>query len=303
MFERLKLGVLRLMFNAVVALKWAGKLPKGVAVQDHVIPVIDGRIKLRSYAPEAGQGPRPLMVFFHGGGWVGGNIGTHDALCRDLCLRSGYVIVSVDYRLAPEHPFPAAPKDCLTAMAWARDNAASLNADANRLVVAGDSAGGNLAAIVAIQARARHPGLVKGQVLIYPVTEHYSVGFPSYVEFGGKEQKLSLETMSMLWDTYLRGNAVLKAGEFTHELLNPLGAKDLRDLPPAFVVLAGSDLLKDEGLAYAKRMQESGVKVEHKTYPGQPHGFYGVEGPTPVYGEAAGDVAAWLKQLSGAGHV
>jgi acetyl esterase len=297
MFERLKIGFLRWLFTWLVPIKWRGQLAKGVRSQDVHIAVAGGQIGARVYTPESAAGPLPVILFFHGGGWVGGNVRTHDPLCRDLCVRSRHLVVSVDYRLAPEHPFPTAPQDCLSALDWLKAKGDSLGADLERLIVAGDSAGGNLAAIIAIQARERHPGLIKGQVLIYPVTDHYLADTASAREYADAPG-LNRKTLAWLWALYLRGSVLEKATPVEHELLTPLRVKNLRELPPALVLLAECDPLRDEGLAYAEQLRQQGVAVQHSVYPGLRHGFFGVEGRTPGHEAAMAEITSWLAARS-----
>ncbi|HVT37271.1 MAG TPA: alpha/beta hydrolase [Nevskiaceae bacterium] len=294
MFEMLKLRILRRLIRLAIRYKWRGKAPQDLAVSNETLPVDGGRIGVRIYTPR-GAGPFPVLHFFHGGGWVGFDLDTHDALCRDLCVRSGYLVLAFDYRLAPEHPFPIPVHDCLASLGWTRDHAARLNGDAQRVVLCGDSAGGNLAAVAAQQARTLHPGLVKGQVLIYPVTDHCAhAQWPSYRTYGTAKYALSHPKMVELWELYMRGGAPWPAGATSHELATPLHTADLRGLPPTLVVLAVEDLLHDEGLAYAQRLAAAGVPVTVREYPGQQHGFVGTE-PSVAHDQAVADIAAWLQ--------
>jgi acetyl esterase len=292
--EALKLGFMRLMFNLIVGIKWRRRTATDLSTRDEHVEVDDGSFPVRVYTPQ-GQGPFPAIVFYHGGGWVGGNIGTHDPLCRDLCSKTQHLIVSVDYRLAPEYPFPVAATDSLAALRWVRYNAAALNVDLTRLLVCGDSAGGNLAAVVAIQARDLYPRLIKGQVLIYPVTDHYSSAWPSYAEHGSSQHALPAKVMRSLWDLYLRNSPLLKEAEIEHDLATPYRVADLSGLPPAFVLTAECDVLRDEGLAYAERLAAAGVDMQHQRYAGQQHGFVGVAGPTEAHRKVMADIGSWLK--------
>ena len=293
MLEMLKIRVLRALIVPVMALRWLGKRATALTTRMTTIPVNGGEIKARIYTPQ-GSGPFPVILFMHGGGWVGCNLDTHDPLCRDLCVASSHVIVSIDYRLAPEHPFPVPPNDCIAALAWIRGQGTMLNADMNRLTICGDSAGGNLAAVLAIQARDKFPGLVKGQVLIYPATDHVGADWPSYTEFGGKEHQLDIKGFRWLWQLYLRNSPLLKAGETKHDLATPLHVKDLSRLPPAFVTTAEYDLLRDEGLAYAERLTQAGNEAIHKRYAAQEHGYVGGR-PSAAHTETVSDIANWLK--------
>ncbi|WP_428310065.1 alpha/beta hydrolase [Hydrocarboniphaga sp.] len=294
MFELLKLNFLRWLIRVTVRYAWRGKFATDVDVSDETMPVDGGRIRLRIYKPR-GKGPFPVLLFFHGGGWVGFDLDTHDALCRDLCVQAGHLVVSVEYRLAPEHPFPIPVQDCLASLQWMRDNVARLGGDPARITLCGDSAGGNLAAVAAQQARALQPGMIKGQVLIYPVTDHGAFGqWPSYREHGGPKSGLPHVKMVELWDLYLRGSPLWTKGMRSHDLATPLHVADLSALPRSLFVLAEDDLLRDEGLAYAERLQQAGVEVQVKRYPGQVHGFVGTR-PTAAHREAVADIAGWLR--------
>jgi acetyl esterase len=240
--------------------------PDVAAVEDRNIPGPDGHVPVRIYTPE-GEGLRPVVVFFHGGGWVIGNLESHDATCRGLCNAAGAVVVSVDYRLAPEHRFPAAPEDCYAATKWVADNAAAIGADASRLAVAGDSAGGNLAAAVTLMARERGGPSIGFQALVYPVTD-YAFGTPSYAE-NGDGYLLSRAGMEWFWGLYA------DPSDAANPLASPLREKDLSGLPPALVITAGYDPLRDEGEAYGARLQEAGVPVTCTRYDGMLHGFFG----------------------------
>jgi acetyl esterase len=246
----------------------APMVPVQMAQVVDVSLALDGRaIGARLYVPEgAGEKP-PLILFYHGGGWVIGNLDSHDNTCRALAKASGAAVLSVDYRLAPEHRYPAAPKDCFDALEWAAANAASLGVDGTRLAVAGDSAGGNLAAAVAIMARDRKMAL-RHQCLIYPVADH-DFNYPSYEANGGGEYFLSTEGMRWFWLHYLGGAASDEA-----PLATVLRTEDLSDLAPATVITAEYDPLRDEGMAYAEKMKAAGVSVDAATAPGMIHGFF-----------------------------
>lgn len=239
--------------------------PEPVAsVENRRIDGPGGDISLRIYTP-AGDGPFKLLVFFHGGGFVIGDLDTHDGVCRSICNASNSVVVAVDYRLAPENPYPAAPDDCFTATQWAAANAAVLNADASRLIVAGDSAGGNLAAVTAMRARDAGGPAIAAQVLIYPVTdmdferESYSANAEGYF--------LTRNMMRWFMAQYLgHENAV------TDSDVCPLHGR-LQDLPPALVISAQYDPLCDEGEAYAEALLAAGVKTELVRFSGMIHGF------------------------------
>ncbi|HZO70904.1 MAG TPA: alpha/beta hydrolase [Ktedonobacteraceae bacterium] len=238
-------------------------------IEDRTIPGPEGAIPIRIYTPE-GHGPFPVLVFFHGGGWVIGNIDTHDATCRALTNAAGCITVSVDYRLAPEHKFPAAPEDCYAATTWVAKNAAAINSDAARIAVGGDSAGGNLAAVVALMARDRGGPKLIYQLLIYPVTDYYKPGTPSYQE-NAEGYFLTREGMVWFWDLYLSNE-----GEALHPYVSPLQAESLSGLPPAMVITAEFDPLRDEGEMYANRLKDADVPVTYVPYQGMIHGFVGM---------------------------
>ena len=235
------------------------------AVADHRVPVEGGEITVRLYAP-AGVGPHPVLVFYHGGGWVIGDLYTHDGLCRSIVNAAGCAVASVDYRLAPEFKFPVAVEDSYTALKWVAANGPRLGLDAARLAVGGDSAGGNLAAVMALLARDRRGPRILLQVLVYPVT-NYDFGAKSYVE-NGTGYVLTTEDMRWFWRHYLSREE--QGQEVT---ASPMRAKSLADLPPALVMTAGCDPLRDEGDAYAARLRDSGVPVTVTQYPGMFHGF------------------------------
>lgn len=236
-------------------------------IEDRQIPGPSGhKIPVRIYTP-AGTAPFPLLVFFHGGGWVLGDIESHDGTSRELANKASCIVISVDYRLAPEHKFPAAPEDCYAATKWVALNAASFGGDPTRIAVGGDSAGGNLAAAVAQMAADRGaPGLVH-QLLIYPVT-NYAFDTPSY-RANGEGYLLTQELMQWFWKQYL---ATDEDGKNAYA--SPIQARELRRVAPAFVITAEFDPLRDEGEAYAARLKEAGVPVEAKRYDGAIHGFF-----------------------------
>lgn len=244
------------------------------SVEDRTVDGPDGDVPIRIYDPgidddAADERDRPLLVYFHGGGWVIGSIETHDDTCRKLAADSGYPVVSVDYRLAPEHPFPAGLEDCYAAVEWAVEAAPDLNADPDRVVVAGDSAGGNLAAATALLARDRGGPELAYQLLIYPVTGDVT-GTAAYEE-NGEDYFLTAEEMTWFRDHYLPND--IDAGN-VYAL--PRRAADLSGLPPATVVTAGFDPLRDDGAAYARRLEADGVPVTYRNYDDMIHGFFGM---------------------------
>jgi acetyl esterase/lipase len=295
MLDQLRVHFFRWAIRVFLYFKWRGRKAVPAAVANEAMPVAGGRVRVRVYTP-AGSGPHPILHFFHGGGWVGGDLESHDALCRDLCVRSGHLVVAFDYRLAPEHPFPIPVEDCLASLSWIRQNAQRLSGDIGRLVLFGDSAGGNLAAVVAQQARRLFPGLIKGQVLVYPVLDHCEFAqWDSYRTKGGKGYGLTHTSMKRLWRLYLEGSTVWKGTGPEHELATPLLVKDLGGLPRTLLVLAEDDMLFDEGCEYGRRLELAGTQVSIKRCPGQQHGFFGLE-PSTAHKEAVQMVSDWLLQ-------
>ncbi|MFG2663337.1 alpha/beta hydrolase [Streptomyces sp. NPDC048387] len=249
---------------------WAG----AGAVRDAVA----SGVPVRVYDPAPGGRGRVLVVYLHGGGWVMCGLDTHDALCRELAGTSGAVVVSVGYRLAPEHPWPAAADDALAVVRWARAEAGRLGCDPGRVVVAGDSSGGNLAAVTALRA----PRLLAGQLLVYPPLDA-SMGSESVAAYG-RGYFHTAAHMAWYWEQY--------GGDPAHPYVSPLRAPDLSELPRALIVLADCDLLRDEGLAYGRRLAEAGVDCEVRLHPGVFHGFLGL--PLPAAASARAGAAAWL---------
>jgi acetyl esterase len=239
------------------------------ALRDFDIPGAEGQpVPARAYTPlGARPGPLPLVLFMHGGGWVAGDLDSHDATCRALANASGGRIVALDYRLAPEHKFPAGLHDCHAALKWLAAHADEVGVDARRIAVAGDSAGGNLAAALALLARDRGGPAVAFQLLVYPVAAH-AFDTASYRDYGAGHL-LTLEGMRWNWNHYLP-----HADAGLDPLASPLLAPDLRGLPPALVITAECDPLCDEGEAYGRRLAAAGVPVEIRRYDGMLHAFF-----------------------------
>jgi acetyl esterase len=263
----------------------------GVGVDSQAI-VADGReIPVRVYRP-GGDGVPPVIVFFHGGGWVVGTLETYDPYCRALATETGAIVVSVDYRLAPEHKFPAGLEDCTAAAEWVLAHVGELGGDASRVFVAGDSAGGTLAAVVALLLRDKGVGGVAGQILVYPATAYYDPPTGSYVDCA-EGYGLTRKEMIWFWDHYL--NDKTEARDFRAA---PLLAASLVGLPKAFVVTAEYDVLRDEALAYANRLSEAGVPVTHWFAEGMNHGFAASANEFPFLPQAKDvlrRVAVWVK--------
>lgn len=249
-----------------------GIFEKVESVRNLVLPGPAGEIPARLYKPGKGKG-YPLFVFLHGGGWVLGDLDTADNISRFLCKHVDCVVLSVDYRLAPEHIFPAAAEDAYAAVAWAVTHAVELGGDPKKVLVGGDSAGGNLTAVVAQMASQKGGPGIAGQVLFYAAVDAANLDTPSYKEFGG--QSLGLPTSDVVWflDQYTPDPK-----DRLDPRVSPLLADDLRGLPPALVVTAEFDVLRDEGEAYARRMQAAGVQVKLMRCNGMVHGFLSMIG-------------------------
>jgi acetyl esterase len=268
--------------------------PELAEVRDIAIPAPHGTIAARIYRPKRLRqinGLSPGLVFFHGGGWVIGDLESHDVVCRKLADEGELIVLSVDYRLAPEHKFPAAVEDAITTTKWVASSARELGIDAARLSVGGDSAGGNLAAVVAIAARDGNGPAINGQVLIYPATD-FAMTHASHSE---PATSILLTHTVIKWfrDHYLNGVADVHDWR-----ASPARATTLVGLPPAYVMTAGADPLRDEGRDYARQLQEAGVPVTYKHFPGQFHGFFTMGKLLQQANVAADDIGAWLKALN-----
>ena len=251
-------------------------LPVG-SVSELAAPGPGGPLPIRLYRPAgAGAEPLPVLVYYHGGGWIRGDLDTHDEVCRYLCHHGGVMVASVAYRLAPEHRFPEPLEDCFAATRWVAESAAGLGADPARLAVGGDSAGGNFACSVTLMARERGGPEIAFQLLIYPATD-----------LAGDTESSRLYSRGYLLNSmpfYVA--SYMGSGDRADPLASPLRAQDLSGLPPAFVATAGFDPLRDEGEAYAERLREAGVPVTLRRYEDMIHGFVSITGVIP--GAAAG---------------
>jgi acetyl esterase len=268
--------------------------PELKSVTPLAIPAPHGSIPARIYTPKTLRqtgGLAPCLVFFHGGGWVIGDLDSHDVVCRKLADEGELIVISVDYRLAPEHKFPAAIDDAIDATKWIAANATSLGIDASRLMVGGDSAGGNLAAVVAISARDGNGPAIAGQMLIYPAID-FAMTHPSHRE---PETSILLTHSVIRWfaDHYLSG-----AADVHDWRASPVRATTLIGLPPAYVLTAGADPLRDEGDEYAHRLKQAGVSVTYRHFPGQFHGFFTMGKLLQQANVAAGEIGVWLKALN-----
>ena len=261
--------------------------PEVAKVEDCTIPGPDGEVPVRIYTPE-GNGPFPVLVWFHGGGWVVGDLDGADGVSRHLTVGSGFVVVSVDYRLAPETKFPGPAEDCYAATQWVAQNAASINADPARIAVGGDSAGGNLAAAISLMARDRGGPSVGFQLMVYPVTDR-DFSTTSYRDNGDGYQ-LTRDGMIWFWDHYLQSDA-----DAANPYAAPLLAQDLSGLPSALVITAEYDPLRDEGEAYAHRLQAAGVPTTCTRYDGMIHGFFGMSAAVDKGKQAIDQASAALR--------
>lgn len=271
---------------------FAQATPELARVEDLAVPAAgsEPEVPIRVYHPPGIGDSAPGVIFMHGGGWVIGDLESHDAVCRTLAFRSDAVIVSVGYRLAPEHPFPAAPIDCERATRFIADNAADFGIDPNRIALAGDSAGGNLAAVTARRLRDAGDGpAIALQVLTYPATHFTAEG--GSLEQNGTGYLLTKGTMDLFRGMYMPDEA-----DWTHPDASPLLVEDLSGLPPAFVQVAGYDPLRDEGVAYAGRLREAGVPVQMVEYPTMIHGFLRMGRVVSIAQVAMDDIAAALRR-------
>ncbi|MUG72293.1 alpha/beta hydrolase [Paenibacillus validus] len=279
----------RALFAQMHAL--GGEIEAVAQVEDRHISVPDGQIKVRIYRPE-GEGPFPILVFFHGGGYVFGDLETVDRPCRNLTNAARSVVVSVDYRLSPEYKFPVPVEDGYAALEWVSNQASTFQGDASRIAVGGDSAGGNLAAVVAILAQERGGPTIVSQVLLYPVTD-FSCNSNSYKENG---QGYNLTEEDMLW---FRKHYLGSEDDIQNVYVSPLLANSLSGLPPALILTAQYDPLRDEGAQYAARLKDSGVSVEYECYEGMIHGFFWFAGILDQGKHAIDRVANYLRTVSG----
>jgi acetyl esterase len=262
------------------------------ALRERTIPGPGGDLSLRIYTPP-GKGPFPVVVFFHGGGWVFYLARHYDFLCTRLCNGTGSVVVSVDYRRSPETRYPGPLDDCYHALRWVHRNASEICGDGERIILAGDSAGGNLAAGVALKNRDENGPSILAQVLLYPATAWYDPPTPSYLEFAN-DHNLTRDSLIWFWEQYLETRE-----QATEPYAAPLNAPDLQRLPETFIIVAGYDPLRDEGIAFGNKLQQAGVPVTLVTYDGMIHGFISFLGILDDAKKAIAQICEWLNKVLG----
>ena len=280
--------------EAMAAMRPQGVEPEPVAqVHEMTVPGPAGDIPARGYLPNDDPRDLPTIVYYHGGGWVIGDLDSHDAVARALCNRAGMSVLSVDYRLAPEDKYPAAAEDAYAAVAWINSMYDQQGGRDDRIAVAGDSAGGNLAAVVAQMARDRGGPRIDAQVLIYPVTD-FNFETESYKVNGRGEYGLSESAMRWFWDLYLNDDA-----EGAQPYASPIRAEDLSNLPRSLTITAEYDSLRDEGEAYAAALAAAGVQSSCTRYDGVIHGFVSAFAAVPEGSQALDQIAAELRSAFG----
>ena len=267
--------------------------PPVAAVEDRAIPGPAGPIPIRVYH-DSDAADRPVLAYFHGGGHVIGSLDTHDTITRNLCREAECIVVSVDYRMGPEHRFPAAVDDCFATVRWLAEHGGGIGADSGRIAVGGDSAGGNLAAVIALLARDEGGPPLRHQLLVYPVADYRCRG-ASYERYARGYGTLEAESMRWFQRHYLEDPAA--AADWR---ASPLLAADHAELPPALVITAECDVLHDEGAAYAECLAASGTTCDHAAFPGMIHGFFGLLGIADAAEEAHSRAARALRDAFGA---
>jgi acetyl esterase len=287
----IKVWTFRLYYLWINYWNWRGVKPT-VAWKAITIPSLARPIGARHYTAE-NSADKPLIVFFHGGGWVIGDLRTHHAFCCQLNASTGCPVVAVDYALAPESPFPAGPGDCLAAVKWIARNLENLGRSNQGMVLAGDSAGGNLALATCLELDEFTRERIAGVCAIYPGANHYQADYPSYTERGSGEV-LTTNIMKWFWDTYLAGldpDSPEAANAF------PLRSDKLASLPPTLLVTAEYDPLRDEGRALADRLQTAGVPLAYRHFENAAHGFACSEGRTEDFDSFMKTTDSWVRQL------
>jgi acetyl esterase len=291
LLQAFKIWGLRRFYRLESAWSWR-KDKSNVAHTDLQIPVGDTSIGARLYVNSLGT-EKPLILYLHGGGWVIGDIETHHPVCRALAHHTGCSVISLGYRLAPEHRFPTAQDDCLAAATWIAGQGAGLAPCNGKLVVSGDSAGGNLAACICLEADAPLRATIIGQLLIYPAVDHYSSPYKSLVE-KATGQMLTTSLMQWFWDTYL-GDQL--STEPTVQRGFPIRAASHKGLPPTLLITAENDPLRDEGIAYSEALRAAGVAIDYRHFKDADHGFACSQGPSEDFRSFVDTVKTWLSKL------
>jgi acetyl esterase len=269
----------------------AGPLVEVGAVEDRTLSTSAGDVRVRVYTPSGVHAQAlPILVYFHGGGFVAGDLDTHDNTARYLAQNADAIVIAVDYRRSPEHKFPAAVDDAYAAVEWVAKHAADVGGNSARIAVAGDSAGGNLAAVVCQLAKERGGPRIAYQALFYPLVDFTLANSPSRSQFGGGDYFLSNRDMEWFREAYLEDPA-----DASDERVSPLLARDVTNLPPALIVAAQCDVLYDEGKAYAERLAAAGVAVEHRCFNGTIHAFMSFAGAIPMGKDALALAATRLR--------
>ena len=291
MLQSLKVWLLRRYFGWKGARSWRGRYTDA-PFSTLQLPLRGRQLPARVYSSAAGR-DLPLVIYFHGGGWVLGGLDTHHPYCQQLRGQAGCTVVAVDYRLAPEHPCPAALDDCREATAWLAQHLESTGPNNGSIVLAGDSAGGHLAACTALAVDPDTRSRLAGALLIYPVVDHYSTPYASYME-RATGQTLTTALMRWFWDTWLAGGGAEQAAAAA---ALPVRDPGLAAMPRSLVLTAEQDPLRDEGLQFANQLRAAGVTVTSEHYSNAEHGFACSEGPTPDFAHALALTAGWLRAL------
>jgi acetyl esterase len=282
---RLPIEEVRASFRSLWSPSMTGDPVEIASVEDRSVDTDAGTVRLRVFRPQA-DGPVPIMMYFHGGGYVKGGVVESDAFCRRLARTTGNLVVSVDYRLTPEHPFPAALDDAYHSSLWAYENAGALGGTRDSFSVCGESAGGNLAAVICLLARSGSKIEISRQVLLQPVVD-FTLSFPS-IGMPASECLVPREDLAWYYEEYYSGDT----RDFR---VSPIFAYDLSGLPPALIITAEHDTLRDEGKAYADRLQSSGVPTQYSCYSGMIHGFLQMAGLVDEAQAAIDEIAAFAR--------
>ena len=282
---RLPIEEVRASFRALWSPSMTGAPVEVASVEDRTLDTDAGAVRVRVFTPEA-DGPVPIMMYFHGGGYVKGGLDETDAFCRRLARTTGNVVVSVDYRLAPEHPYPAALDDAYRCSLWAYENAEALGGTKDSFSVCGESAGGNLAAVVCLLARSDEKIEISRQVLLQPVVD-FTLSYPS-IDMPASECLVPREDLAWYYEEYYEGDT----RDFR---VSPIFADDLSGLPPALIITAEHDTLRDEGKAYADRLESSGVPTQYRCYSGMIHGFLQMAGLVDEAQQAIDEISRFAR--------